>query len=102
MKEESLLSLLRKKRIFFETIHELTQHEPALPLKQWVASLKKKKMLLTHIEKIDSQLSLFQDQMPHLSQDMIEELEQMQSLIHSIRTLDLQILRSKKSSFKRE
>lgn len=84
MKEEKILHLLRKKRGFFETILELSSEEKSLPVDDLLSVLRQKKILLTCIEKVDEELSLFKGSMEMLSQEICEEFDEMKKVMEKI------------------
>lgn len=89
MKEEKLLSLLRKKKGFFEAILDLTEGEGDQPVQAWIEILEQKKILLSCIEEIDAELTPFKQSLHHLSQEISEEIENIRQVIKKILHLDL-------------
>lgn len=88
MDEEKLLYLLRKKKGFFETILDLSEEEPDLPLQSWIDSLEQKKILLSCIEEIDAEIAPYKQSLHSLSQEISEELESIRKVIKQILHLD--------------
>lgn len=88
MQEKKLLTLLRKKKGFFEAILDLTSTEIELSVQDWVASLEQKKILLSCIDEIDEQLQPFQFALHNLSQEAAEELDGIKTVIQHILHLD--------------
>lgn len=88
MKEEKLLHLLKKKRGFFEAILELSTSESSLSLDEWVTALKQKKVLLSCVEKVDSELHSFKDSLEVLSQEIGDEIEKIKDVIQEILYFD--------------
>lgn len=88
MSEEKLLHLLQKKKGFFEAILDLTEEEVNLPLDAWISTLEQKKILLSCIEEIDSELAPFQKALHDLTQDINEELENIRSVVKRILHID--------------
>lgn len=88
MKEKQLLSLLQKKRGFFEAILELTSSEHELHPSEWLSILHQKKVLLSCIEEIDQEISTFKDSFHILSQELTEELEETRQVIERLLFLD--------------
>lgn len=90
MKEEKLLELLQKKKGFFEAILDLTETEEHLPIDQWLPTLKQKKVLLSCIEEIDSQLLPYRSRLQDLTQEISEELQEIRQLVKHILDRDAQ------------
>lgn len=88
MSEKHLISLLQRKRGYFETLLELAEHEQMLPLQDWISVLEQKKVILSCIDEIDEQLAPFKERFSHLSHEMHEELESMKQLVKKILFLD--------------
>lgn len=101
MKEEKLLTLLQKKKGFFEALFELTESETHLPLQEWVSVLEQKKILLSCIDEIDHELNVFQARFHTLTQDVHEEIEQIRKIIERILYLDQRNLEKRKEELKR-
>lgn len=96
MKEETLLSLLKKKKGFFEAILDLTEQETQSSVEHWQELLQKKQILLGCIEDIDSQLKNFEQSMHTLSYDVIEQLKDLHCIISQIMELGSLNLKEKK------
>lgn len=88
MSEEKLLQLLQKKRGFFEAILDLSEEEQHLPVPDWISVLEQKKVLLSCIDEIDSELSPFKSKLQTLSQEIAEELEHTRNVVEKILHLD--------------
>lgn len=84
MQEKKLLQLLKKKAGFFEAILELSHQENQVSLDAWMALLEQKKILLSCIEDIDTELSPFKNTLHTLSQDVHEELEKIRKTIQCV------------------
>lgn len=89
MKEQKLLYLLKKKKGLFEAVLDLTETESFLNIKEWQSVLKQKKILLSCIEDIDKQLSIFKDSFQNFSQEVTDELEFIHHLIIKILDIDM-------------
>ncbi|MCH9627334.1 MAG: hypothetical protein S4CHLAM2_09710 [Chlamydiales bacterium] len=100
MENEKLLHLLRKKKGFFETILDLTEEEQELPVSEWISVLEQKKILLSCIDEIDSELKPFQSALQHLSQEISEELESIRKVIRTILHLDTKNQNKRKQELK--
>ena len=90
MKEEKLLTLLKKKKGFFEAILELSESESHLRLPDWISLLEQKRILLSCIDEIDEELSPFKASLPNLSQELSEEIDQIRNVVERILHLDRQ------------
>lgn len=88
MSEHKLLHLLKKKKGFFEAILDLTENETEVPLREWISILEQKKILLSCIEEVDTELQLFQESFHILSQELHEEIEEIRNVIQRILRLD--------------
>jgi len=88
MKEEKLLSLLQKKRGFFEAILDLTENEESLPMPEWISILEQKKILLSCIEEIDAELAPFKQSLHVISCEISEEIDAIRHVIEKILHLD--------------
>lgn len=89
MNEEKLLHLLRKKKGFFEAILEITEEESNLSVQEWISALENKKILLSCIEEIDTELMPFKQSMHVISQDTSEELDKIRLVIKRILHIDV-------------
>src|ERR1700722_2945500 len=90
MKEEKLLTLLQKKKGFFEAILELSEKESHLPLHEWIALLEQKKILLSCVDEIDRALLPYKASFHPISQEISEEIEQVRKVVERILHLDHQ------------
>lgn len=88
MSDDKLLHLLRKKRGFFEAILDLSEEEEALPVHDWISVLEQKKVLLSCIDEIDSELAPFKATLHNLSQEVTEELTKTRSIVKRILDMD--------------
>lgn len=88
MKEEKLISLLQKKKGFFEALLDLTESESRLSFQQWISTLEQKKVLLSCIDEVDEELKPFKSALHHLSQEVDEELSKIRHIIKQILHLD--------------
>lgn len=88
MKEDKLISLLQKKRGFFEAILELSTLQKNISIQEWISILEQKKTLVTCIEAVDEELKVFSSQFSTLPQDVHEELDAIRSLVNEIKILD--------------
>lgn len=88
MKEKKLLSLLQKKRGFFEVICELSEKESASPMHEWISLLEQKKILLSCIDEIDAEIEFYKDSFHALSQEIGDELDHIKDVIEKILHLD--------------
>lgn len=100
MEEEKLLSLLQKKKGFFESILDLTENEQHLSLKAWISQLEQKKILLSCIEEIDQELLPYRETLHTLSQEIDDELEEMKKVIERILRLDSINCEKRKNQFR--
>jgi hypothetical protein len=89
MKEQKLLHLLQKKKNFFEAILELSEDEHELSLQEWISVLEQKKILLSCIDEIDAELTLFRESLHDISQEIADELENIRTVIKRILHLDV-------------
>ncbi len=99
MSEQKLLTLLQKKRGFFEAILDLTEDEPKQPLKDWISILEQKKILLSCIDEIDEEITPFQASFTDLSHDVSEELDNIRDVVKKILHLDSKNLEKRKLEF---
>jgi len=90
MNHDKLLRLLQKKRSFFEAILDLSQEENSLPFTDWISVLEQKKVLLSCIDDIDTELTPFKATLHHLSQDVTDELAKIRSIVKTILDVDSQ------------
>ncbi len=88
MKEEKLITLLQKKKGFFESLLDLTESEKHLPFQEWVSTLEQKRVLLSCIDDIDAELQPFKSALHYLSQEVDEELNKIRKVIKQILHLD--------------
>ncbi len=88
MSEDQLLHLLRKKKGFFEAILDLSEDESELQIHDWISSLEQKKILLSCVDEVDAEISLFKRTLHNLSQETSEELENIRKVITRILHLD--------------
>lgn len=100
MQEERLLRLLQKKKLFFETILDLTESESELQIHEWFSVLEQKKILLSCIDEIDAEIRPFQRSMHSLSQDISDELELTRQVIRQILHLDTVNQKKRKQELK--
>lgn len=100
MHEKKLLDLLKKKKGFFEAILDLTETESELSVDNWISVLEQKKILLSCIDEIDDKLKPFQSSLHYLSQEILEELEVIKSIIHQIIHADDSNQKKRKKSLK--
>ncbi len=100
MKEEKLLTLLQKKKGFFEALLELTENEIHLPMPEWISVLEQKKILLSCIDEIDHELDTFKERFHILTQDVHEEIEQIRKVIERILHLDQRNQEKRKEELK--
>jgi hypothetical protein len=100
MREEKLLLLLKRKRDFFESILELSEAESQLTLEEWISVLEQKKVLLSCIERIDTEIDPFRESLPTLSQEVADELESIRYVIHQILHLDAKNQKLRKEQLK--
>lgn len=88
MHEAKLLLLLQKKKLFFESILDLTETEAHLPVDDWISVLQQKKILLSCIENVDAEMHPFQNTLSSLSQEVSELLEEIRQILRQILHLD--------------
>lgn len=88
MKEEKLLQLLQRKKGFFEAILDLSETEENFSLSEWFSILQQKKVLISCIEEIDSELLPYKQSLHTLSQEIADELETIHKLVKKILHLD--------------
>lgn len=96
--EIKLITLLRKKRSFFETLLDLSESERHLSLHEWITLLEQKRILLSIIDKIDEALEPFAKQLTHISQEVSEEIEETKRVIERILEQDTLNLEHRKKS----
>lgn len=97
--ETKLLSLLKKKRSFFEAILDLTEEESSLSISDWISTLEQKKVLLSCIDEIDAEISPFKAAFHQLSQDVVEELDKIKDIVKDILHLDSSNFEKRKKQF---
>lgn len=88
MSEHKILSLLQRKRGFFEAILDITEMEDSLPLSEWVSMLEQKRVLLKCIDEIDRELLPYKDSLNAISQEISEELSDLQKIVKKILEID--------------
>ncbi len=88
MNEKQLLTLLRKKKGFFEAILELTESETDLPLNEWVPVLEQKRVFLMCIDEVDGQLHPFKKTLHTISEEIKAELDHMRHTVKKILLID--------------
>ncbi len=88
MNEKQLLTLLQKKKGFFEAILELTESETHLPLDAWIPVLEQKRVLLSCIDELDAELHPFKKTLHAISDEIKVELEHMRLVVKKILLLD--------------
>jgi predicted component of type VI protein secretion system len=101
MSEKRLLGLLQRKRGYFEAMIDLSEDEASLDTSDWVSVLEQKKVLLSCIEEIDTELEPFRSTFHDLSQEMQEELDLMRSLVKKLLFLDTQNQKERKHLFQK-
>lgn len=99
MNESKLLSLLQKKKSFFESILELTELEATLPIKDLINSLEQKTILLSCIEEIDEELQHYKAGLNNLSQEMQDEMDKTKEIVESIMSLNKENVKKRKVQF---
>ncbi len=100
MKEEKLLSLLQKKKGFFDAILDLSEDELDLPLDDWIAVLEQKKILLTCIDEVDESLLPYNYSLSHISQEVTDELDAIKKTIQKILHIDMCNQKNRKQRLK--
>ncbi|MCH9625760.1 MAG: hypothetical protein S4CHLAM123_09390 [Chlamydiales bacterium] len=88
MGEYELLHLLKKKKSFFEAMLELTEDEAELPIPEWISALEQKKILLSCIDEIDSEMHPFKSNLHDISQEISEELDNIRKVVKQILYID--------------
>jgi predicted component of type VI protein secretion system len=96
MSEKRLLGLLQRKRGYFEALLDLAEEEASLDFSDWMSILEQKKILLSCIEDIDTELEPFRASFQILSHEMQEELDSMRSLVKQLLFLDTQNQKERK------
>lgn len=97
--EKKLLKLLVRKKGFFEAILDLTEAENELSVKEWIAVLEQKQVLLSCIDQIDNELVPLRERFGDLSQEAVEELENIRIVIEKILKLDSENQKTRKKQF---
>jgi hypothetical protein len=100
MNENQLLSLLQKKKSFFESILELTELESTLPVKELINSLEQKTILLSCIEEVDEELKHYKAALGNLTQEMQDEMDKTKEIVECIMRLNAENVKQRKLQFK--